>query len=93
MDHHSFFAGLGGNRTHQTEAEPLPALRGHTWPLFRQGPRGRSCAPQAVARHDINFKRTVQYVRFPGGPPPEYCTRPWLLSFGDRTGSGVSNQV
>ena len=25
MDHHSFFAGLGGNRTHQTEAEPLPA--------------------------------------------------------------------
>ena len=38
-------------------------------------------------------KRTVQYVRFPGGPPPEYWTRPWLLSFGDRTGSGVSNQV
>jgi len=36
---------------------------------------------------------TVQYVRFPGGPPPEYWTRPWLLSFGDRTGSGVSNQV
>ena len=37
--------------------------------------------------------KTVQYVRFPGGPPPEYWTRPWLLSFGDRTGSGVSNQV
>lgn len=35
----------------------------------------------------------VQYVRFPSGPPPEYQTRPWLLSFGDRTGSGVSNQV
>jgi len=37
--------------------------------------------------------RAVQYVRFPGGPPPEYWTRLWLLSFGDRTGSGVSNQV
>ena len=36
---------------------------------------------------------TVQYVRFPAGPPREYWTRPWLLSFGDRTGSGVSNQV
>ena len=41
----------------------------------------------------INEISTVQYVRFPGGPPPEYWTRPWLLSFGDRTGSGVSNQV
>ena len=54
--------------------------------------------PQIVRTSDhspsYDFLRgTVQYVRFPGGPPPEYWTRPWLLSFGDRTGSGVSNQV
>ena len=40
-----------------------------------------------------NDEKTVQYVRFPGGLPPESWTRPWLLNFGDRTGSGVSNQV
>lgn len=54
-----------------------------------------SCGPQITSSQKIAKKRlgTVQYVRFPGGPPPEYWTRPWLLSFGDRTGSGVSNQV
>ena len=49
--------------------------------------------PNEIAENKKFKKRTVQYVRFPGGPPPEYWTRPWLLSFGDRTGSGVSNQV
>ena len=54
----------------------------------------RSCGPQRWRGQRSKMRReTVQYVRFPGGPPPEYWTRPWLLSFGDRTGSGVSNQV
>ena len=54
-----------------------------------------TCGPQSADRHRKKklSSKTVQYVRFPGGPPPEYWTRPWLLSFGDRTGSGVSNQV
>ena len=65
----------------------LPRENGQVW----EGPG--SCGPQTTHHHMIFLRGTVQYVRFPGGPPPEYWTRPWLLSFGDRTGSGVSNQV
>lgn len=57
-------------------------------------PTSQSCGPQSRSGQVINLRcETVQYVRFPAGPPREYWTRPWLLSFGDRTGSGVSNQV
>ena len=48
---------------------------------------------EKIWKRIIRKIETVQYVRFPAGPPREYWTRPWLLSFGDRTGSGVSNQV
>ena len=80
------------------EAEPLPAHILHVSCLgVAVSPsqvHTRSCARADLrVLGDIVVMETVQYVRFPGGPPPEYWTRPWLLSFGDRTGSGGSNQV
>ena len=50
MDHHSFFARLGGNRTHQTEAEPLPALSAHTSPAATLG-RFSAKAPVGARAH------------------------------------------
>ena len=83
------------------EAEPLPAHILHVSclgvavsPKLPSQVHTHSCARADLrVLGDMVVMETVQYVRFPGGPPPEYWTRPWLLSFGDRTGSGVSNQV
>ena len=71
--------------------------KAHTRPSPSAKCLASSCSGPPRDQDQNSFKnsclRAVQYVRFPGGPPPEYWTRLWLLSFGDRTGSGVSNQV
>ena len=66
--------------------------RRRTWLENHPSPTLRADLRLEALKRKYN-RETVQYVRFPAGPPREYWTRPWLLSFGDRTGSGVSNQV
>ena len=95
----------GGNRTTPSKADHCQPEEETCIIIITTPSRERERERESSHRADLRALRhkkskkyskenkTVQYVRFPGGPPPEYWTRPWLLSFGDRTGSGVSNQV
>ena len=69
------WVGIEPTRLRQNHCQPSPLThanktRGHTWPRFRQDPRGRSCEPQAVARHDINFEELYSTCASPVVPHP-----------------------